>query len=300
MPDLQLTAEVLSALEWGAHLAISVSGGKDSSAMFWALVQAHREQGWQGDLLAIHADLGRAEWGITQAHIQRECDRAGVPLRIVHHTKGDLIDGIRRRMATRPDAPPFPSSAARWCTSDYKRSVISREIRNLWPSNALVINAMGLRGDESRARSKRPVEIIRDDCTAWTKGRVTWDWNPIHHWSTEDVLSSLGYPAERLAAMKAEAVALPAGTDPVQYLFAKYTDIHPAYALGNQRLSCAMCVLASTNDIMNGALHQPETYRELCDIEIESGFSFKQGQWLGTLRPELLRPDQLIFYEGKQ
>ena len=38
---------------------------------------------------------------------------------------------------------------------------------------------------------------------------------------------------------------------------------HEAYDLGNHRLSCALCVLASLNDLINGAVHNPDTYREI-------------------------------------
>ncbi len=65
-----------------------------------------------------------------------------------------------------------------------------------------------------------------------------------------------------------------------------------AYALGNERLSCSLCVLASRNDLLNGAEHQPDHYRDLVDLEIASGFSFRQGLWLADLRPDLLTEEQ--------
>jgi hypothetical protein len=53
--------------------------------------------------------------------------------------------------------------------------------------------------------------------------------------------------------------------------------------MGNQRLSCAMCVLASRADIANGARHNPDLLAELVRMEEESGFSFRQDLRLGQL-----------------
>lgn len=58
---------------------------------------------------------------------------------------------------------------------------------------------------------------------------------------------------------------------------------HPAYAMGNERLSCALCVLASRSDIENGARHNPELLQALVDMEMESGFSFRQDLRLADL-----------------
>ena len=40
--------------------------------------------------------------------------------------------------------------------------------------------------------------------------------------------------------------------------------------------------------LRNGAVHNPDTYRELCRIEAVTGYSFRQGFWLSDLRPDLL------------
>lgn len=71
---------------------------------------------------------------------------------------------------------------------------------------------------------------------------------------------------------------------------------HPSRGvqLGNHRLSCALCVLASLNDLINGAVHNPDTYREYCRIEAVTGYSFRKDFWLSDLRPELLPESTLI------
>jgi hypothetical protein len=44
--------------------------------------------------------------------------------------------------------------------------------------------------------------------------------------------------------------------------------------------------------LLNGALHNPDIYLELCRIELESGFSFQPNHWLCSLRPEMLSPEE--------
>jgi hypothetical protein len=70
---------------------------------------------------------------------------------------------------------------------------------------------------------------------------------------------------------------------------------HPAYRLEqpNQQLSCALCLLASQNDLINGAVHNPNTYREYRRIEAVTSYSFRKDFWLSSLKPELLPQETL-------
>lgn len=255
----------ITHLRGGAALVLSVSGGKDSDAMSHHLLDLRQREGWAGPVFMVHADLGRAEWHSTPAYVQDLATRTGVELHVVQWrdgVMGDLIDRIWQRYHADPTRPCWPSSAARYCTSDLKRGPISVWIRNTFPSGTVVC-AMGLRADESPARAKKQVVSVREDCTSKQKGRLVIDWLPIHTWTEADVW----------ACLEAHGGAA-----------------HPAYELGNERLSCAMCVLASVGDLINGATHNPDTYRELCRIEAVTGWSFRNGFWLSDLQPDLL-PD---------
>ena len=247
-------------LREGAELVLSVSGGKDSDAMCHHLLEQRTAEGWSGDVVMVHADLGRAEWHNTTEYVQALAQRKGVPLYIVRWTHGDLIDRIWQRYYADPSRPCWPSSRARYCTSDLKRGPISRWIRNTFPTGNIIC-AIGLRAEESRLRAKKEMVSVREDCTAPTIHRLTLNWLPIHDWTTSDVWDCI---------QRHGGIA------------------HPAYALGNTRLSCACCVLASINDLLNGAAENPDTYRELCRIEAVTGYSFRQDVWLSDLKPELL------------
>jgi 3'-phosphoadenosine 5'-phosphosulfate sulfotransferase (PAPS reductase)/FAD synthetase len=88
------------AMEMGAALAISISGGKDSDAMLRHLVALHRAQEWEGKLFAITADLGRIEWPGTLEHMKTICNQLNVELIVVRRQKGGMIDRWEERRQT--------------------------------------------------------------------------------------------------------------------------------------------------------------------------------------------------------
>jgi 3'-phosphoadenosine 5'-phosphosulfate sulfotransferase (PAPS reductase)/FAD synthetase len=271
--DEPLNPDPIRLLRDGAALVLSVSGGKDSDAMCHHLLERRQTEGWTGDVVMIHADLGaRVEWQQTPDYVQNLAQRKSVPLHVVRWTHGDLIDRIWQRYYKDPSRPCWPSAQMRYCTADLKRGPISRELRRLFPSGN-VICAMGLRAQESQTRARRPTFSRRTDSSAPTKGRFVYDWLPIHDWTETDVWDCIR----------------------------RHENIHhEAYSLGNHRLSCALCVLASLNDLINGAAHNPATYREYCRIEAVTGYSFRKDFWLSDLKPDLLPESTLIAVRDHQ
>lgn len=172
MKSLRIPTPVRAALEDGAALAISMSGGKDSLAMATALVEAVDRNGWPGEVYAIHADLGRMDWGgyededhwlSTLGHVRAQADRLGLPLVVVLREDRDLLGHIQARRERleeqgRGDKPFWPSAASRYCTSDLKRSPINKYLRR----HDFVVCAMGIRRDESARRAKaKPCDMRR-------------------------------------------------------------------------------------------------------------------------------------------
>lgn len=266
-PDpLEEMPDPLTLLRNGAALVLSVSGGKDSDAMAHHLLDLRQLESWSGEVVMLHADLGRAEWNQTPEYVENFARRKGVPLHVVRWTHGDLIDRIWQRYHKDPSRPCWPSAKMRYCTADLKRGPCNRWLRNHFPSGN-VICAMGLRAQESHARARRQTFTLRTDASAPTKRRFVYDWLPIRDWSESDVWDCIRRHGNAY---------------------------HEAYQHGNQRLSCALCVLASLNDLINGAAHNPNTYREYCRIEAVTGYSFRKGFWLSDLKPELLPESTLI------
>lgn len=279
-----LPEEIEERLENGAHLVISVSGGKDSDVMALTLAKLHKARGWQGQLVMVHSDLGRMEWKESLPHCYNLAEKIDARLAVVRKTRKvkrtnkdgetvtterqyDLLMGFRQRMYKLMDedgnvtSPHWASSAARYCTSDWKRAPIDKWIRNTWKRDDDVVIAIGLRRDESSARAKKPCMRERKGASAPTKNRNVFDWHPILHYTMEDI----------------EAVC-----EEFDW------ELHVAYNLGNERLSCQMCVLACEGDIKNGVYNNPKLYRQLVAQEVRSGYTYQQNRPLWRVAPELL------------
>ena len=276
MKAIEIPEAVLSAIDRRAKFALSVSGGKDSQAMLTTVVNWLRSINYPESLFfAIHADLGRMEWSMTGAFCAQLCRDLGVPLVTVRREKGDLLDRFRERM-TQLDGtgkPFWASPRARYCTSDLKTRPIDQYLRQFTE----VVNVMGLRADESTSRSKKPCVEIRDSIT--TRSRTALNWNPILHFSVADVFETGGNTMQDLETARFHYRLL--GEVPAYWKF------HPAYAMGNDRLSCFACIMGSLNDLKNGIRHHPELADELIEMETVSGFSFQQGRSLGSVRRSL-------------
>ncbi len=290
-PYLPPTIEL--ALEREAALVISISGGKDSHALIRVLTHLYQDRGYRGPILAVHADLGRIEWPQSQAMCRKMAADSGIDLQIVRRTDGaDFVDLCQRRRETLArtgrDAPFWPSSSARYCTSDLKRGPIDKLLRQY----KLVISAEGIRADESDARAEKVPLTVRKQITAkalrdlapaealayrsFTQ-RAAYTWYPLHEWTIEDVWTCLGTSSADLDRRRGlyreghEDEALDGWP------------AHPCYVFGSTRCSCVACVLASRNDIIVGCRHNRDVYQTLCKMEQESGWRFTQDLALSNL-----------------
>jgi 3'-phosphoadenosine 5'-phosphosulfate sulfotransferase (PAPS reductase)/FAD synthetase len=279
--QVNLPAPILGALEGGAALAISISGGKDSQAMALALVELHRTRGWTGDVFCITADLGSIEWPETAAHVQKIADMAGVPLVTVARARGGMVERWIQRgettLAATGQGRPWSDSKNRFCTSELKRDPIDTYLRRY--SN--VVCAVGIRAQESDGRDKQPTHLVRKRIT--TRSRTAWTWHPIHAWSLLDVLRQCGHT---WAELRDRQLTYRSGK--TEQALAGWS-MHPAYVYGNERLSCQFCVLGSVGDLANGARHNPELLEELIAIEDRFGFTFTGDRSLKSFRPQPAR-----------
>ncbi|HEX7855000.1 MAG TPA: phosphoadenosine phosphosulfate reductase family protein [Sphingobium sp.] len=278
LPDLAITDELTSAIQDGAWIVFNLSGGKDSGAAIFAvnlyldLLGHPRER-----RMAIHADLGRAEWASTTHTIQRIVAAGGTPLTVVRRAAGDLVDrwiqrfesGKRRYEAleTYHLIGPWSSASLRFCQSEMKAAVIGPAVARMLPGEH-IISVLGLRRDESHNRAAIP--IVRPDyrhAKAGNRQGTTMSlWNPLVDWTAADVFRAhdlLGIP-----------------------LHEAYTD------WGSSRLSCRYCIFASLQDLQasSAAPANGDVYRELVGIEARSTFPFQPTRWLADVAPYLLSP----------
>ena len=241
-PDLEARRAFDDLLSRGALVALSTSGGKDSQAATIVLSRIVPPN----QMLLLHAPLRDAEWPGTLRHIEHYRP-PGVPLVLAHTASGKtLLERVEER-------GQWPDPARRWCTADFKRTPIEREIRRHLKRNpqhrGLVVSAMGHRAEESRRRERQ---------SAWRysprnskAGRVWVDWLPIHSLLNPEVFR----------------VIAGAGQTP-----------HWAYAAGATRVSCSFCIMGSRNDLCTGAKLRPDLYARYARLERRIGHTLSPSR----------------------
>lgn len=273
--------EVDALIDANAPLVICVSGGKDSrlaaeQAVFYARSREHR-----GQIVLCYSDLGRVVWSDAKEQCQMLAAKLGVELVIVKREAGGLMERWQKRWADNVKRYvnlecvkvilPWSTPAMRFCTSELKTTIIQRWIRKTYKEP--VICVLGIRRDESAHRAKAPVfkpyEITikdgKEKMPALPVGSV--DWNPIVDVKTESVFQIL----------RRSELPMPS-----------------SYTFDADRYSCAFCMMATVGNLKAGT-RDPRNlslYREQCELEIVSTFSFQDKQWLSDIAPQLLSEEQ--------
>ena len=276
LPGIALAPDIVEAVLNRAWIVFNLSGGKDSTAAMSAVnlfldVLGHP----RNRRMAIHADLGRAEWATTSATVERIAAEAGVPLTVVRRSAGDLVDrwiqrfesGKRRYEAleTYNLIGPWSSASLRFCQSEMKSAVIGPAVAQRLRGQTIV-SVLGLRRDESHNRAAIPVSKAdhRNAKAGNRYGTAMMVWNPIADWTSGDVVR-----AHHILGLR----------------------LHEAYTVYQAtRLSCRYCIFASMHDLTASASApaNADVYRELVDIEARSTFPFQPSRWLADVAPHLL------------
>ncbi|MGI8535805.1 MAG: phosphoadenosine phosphosulfate reductase family protein [Mycobacteriales bacterium] len=236
---------------------INSSAGKDSQAMLSHLVSlAVIADIPRSRLIVVHADLGRVEWPGTAELAAEQAAAYGLRFETVRRTRGDLLEQIESRGM-------FPSSTARYCTSDQKTSQVAKlmtELTRDWRAEhgherpIRILNCLGIRAQESPARAKKP-PLSRD--SASNGRRTVTRWLPIFHWT---------------------ARATPHGTEPDDVwdtILRSGLRWHPAYDAGMPRLSCVFCVLSGRRELVLAAQLNPALAADYDAVEARIGHTFR-------------------------
>lgn len=286
--QIAMDPAVEAAFRQGAVAAYNLSGGKDSGASAVATSKYLDAIGHPRDRrIAIHADLGRAEWRETMPVVEKQAQAIGAPLVVVSRKAGDMVqrweqrftNGLARyaNLLTYNLIGPWSSASLRFCTSELKAQVIgpylAREFRGRH-----IVQVVGIRRQESANRKRTP--ISRPD-TRYAKpgnraGTAMTLYHPLVDWSTKQVFD---YHAEQDLTL------------------------HPAYPKGCSRVSCAFCIMQSQADAKAAVAVAGNIplYLHLVEMEARSTFSFWPDRWLADVAPSLLSPAlKCLVAEGKR
>lgn len=235
--DIKITDEISSLINQKALFVINDSAGKDSQAMKIKLIECIPKE----QLIIVHANLPGVEWDGNLDHIKKYSN--DVPVFEVQARKTFFEMVEHRKM--------FPSPKHRQCTSDLKRGPIQKFINNYAKSNgfSIVVNCMGLRGQESPNRAKKTVFQYKP--TNSSKLRKQYEWLPIHDFKIDNVWSTIK-----------EAGQLP----------------HWAYEKGMSRLSCCFCIMSSEKDLKIAAKLNPELAAKYIEVEERLNFTMSMSR----------------------
>lgn len=239
-------AKIDQLIAQGALFVANHSGGKDSQANLIALlarVPAHQ-------ILVVHASLGAMEWPGALEKAQEHALAHNIPFLVAKASKS-LLDMVERRFESRPSVPSWPSASTRQCTSDLKRDPITKVVRAYANEHgySIVVNCLGIRAQESSSRAKR--EVFSLNMRNTTNTRSWYEWLPIHTLTVDEVFASIAASGQEL---------------------------HYAYGLGNERLSCVFCIMGSAGDCQNGAKHNPELFWQYVQMEHKTGYTMHQSR----------------------
>ncbi len=265
---ITVPAELTAAVEAGARVIASVSGGKDSTAMCLALREAGVEYeavfmdtGWEHrDTYAYLREylpgvIGPVRWLRAEVDVPERYlpDVEALEARL-GHCSAFLRMGVKKGM--------FPSRTIRWCTQELKVFAIRRWLRTL---DTRVVSAQGVRAEESAARRNLPAWEPDDGDTA--------TWRPLIDWTLGDIVDIHQRHAIRP---------------------------NPLYLRGASRVGCWPCIHARKTEIRLVADHDPDRIAILRDWEALVGRVVKDriadsgdklvGRRTKRLRSELAAP----------
>ncbi|MFH8465961.1 phosphoadenosine phosphosulfate reductase family protein [Streptomyces sp. NPDC017991] len=269
VPATTIPSALLRAADW---ILLNSSGGKDSQAMASHVCALAAKLGLLHRIVVVHADLGDIEWANTRKLAEEQARRLGVRFEVVKAEGGDLLARTVARFfklkakaeteareqgldpAAAKVAPAWPSSSARWCTSDLKRGPIRKLMTRLVNERGdlgrpvRILNCLGQRAAESAPRAK--LAAVEIDRPASNGKRHVTTWRPVHGWSDVEVWKEIARSG------------LP---------------YHEAYDWGMSRLSCSFCVLGCEADVVLAARLRPKKADEFVAVEKKVGADFKHG-----------------------
>ena len=242
------------------HNIVSVSGGKDSTALLLLALEQHTE-----NLQAVFADTGH-EHPQTYEYVQYLNDKV-FPIRTI---RADFTKDIARKRefvsakwreqgiaeetvlraleVLRPTGNPFldlciwkgrfPSTKVRFCSEELKRNPIIEQVQMpLLEQGCTVWSWQGVRADESENRRNLPeLECVG----AGPESGELWNYRPILKWTAQDC-----FDMHRRHGVKH----------------------NPLYEQGMGRVGCMPCIHARKDELLEISKRFPEEIKRVAEWE---------------------------------
>ena len=251
------------------HNIISVSGGKDSTALLLLAIERQPD-----NLQAVFADTGH-EHPQTYEYIQYLNDKV-FPIRTIkadffrqiEHKRQFVLahwaerevpqENIDKAAATLVSTGNpfldlciwkgrFPSTKARFCSEELKRNPIINQVQMpLLDAGDDVISWQGVRADESIARRDLP----ENECKLTKNGAELWNYRPILKWTAEDC-----FAMHRKHGIKH----------------------NPLYEQGMGRVGCMPCIHCRKDELLEISKRFPEEIQRVAQWEKIVAEASKRG-----------------------
>ena len=273
-------------------IIVTCSGGKDSVAsLIWMQKNGYKnfevvfcDTAWESD--------------ITYQYIDNLQQKLGIKFTFLKSKKYDgFLDLARKKKR-------FPSTRARFCTSELKSIPVIDYILDITNDDILVIQ--GIRGAESESRSKMTeqcnyfkyyLEPIETNSSLLPKLEKKASVEKVEK-KRLNIIKKIEKVKARIAMGKEDAkyhtyrrkevlsyckkfgtdILRPvfnwSGMDVINYALDNNIDINPLYRLGMKRVGCFPCIMCGLSEIHQIATRFPERIEEIASYEIEIGSSF--------------------------
>lgn len=162
--NIETSVRSMQAYATGKKVALTYSGGKDSSAtlslVLWMIETGQLEV---EDLIVLYADTGLElpPLAITAMATIKELNKRGYKTRIV---RASVENRLYVKMLGY--GYPYPTNRRRWCTRLLKQDPMSEAIHQMWDAK---VYPGDLKGDEPHADELHPFTVVKDGKILFTQ-----------------------------------------------------------------------------------------------------------------------------------